>query len=96
MALSSRQCKVEKIVGPLARWRREADAKDKRTVLLRTIDSLHPETAREELGDHGVDVITAGVGTLVIGVTPASLTEIEALDWILSIEEPHELHRIAV
>lgn len=95
MAMRSRQADDSKIKGALARWCREADSRDKRTLVLRTVASLDPETARDELTDHGVDVITVGVGTVVIGVTPSALSEIAVLDWILSVEEPSELNQIS-
>jgi hypothetical protein len=81
----------EKMGGTLARWAREGQADERRTVVLRPESSVTLEDAERELRSLGAEVVSAGAGAIVVAVTPATLGAVLDLAWIRAVEEPRTL-----
>jgi hypothetical protein len=67
---------------------------ERRSVLLRVESTVDPVSASSELEESGADVTSAAGGVVAAAVTPAALTRIMKLPWVLSIQEPRSLRAI--
>ncbi|MFE2752777.1 hypothetical protein ACFXGA_12345 [Actinosynnema sp. NPDC059335] len=83
------------VVAPeLERWRRAAGPDDRRSAIVRPRPGTDPEHAADRLAAIGMEVVSAGRGSVIGNVTPEVLRLIGLETWVLAVEGPRTLRSL--
>lgn len=78
----------------LERWRRDARAGDRRSVVVRFRGGTDPAHAVDRLTAIGVEVVSGGAGSVIGTVTPEVLRLTGQETWVLAVEGPRTLRSL--
>jgi hypothetical protein len=79
----------------LDRWRRQANADDRRTAVVRVRAGTDTARAASRLAEIGMDVTDPGAGSVIGTVSPHVLDQIGREPFVVAVEGPRGLRPLA-